>query len=287
MRVFLTGGSGFIGQHVINTLLENGIEVLLISRDEKKIKSANNVKIIEGNLSDLSNIKDEISEFKPDYIIHLAWEGIPDYSYQTNSKNIIYSLNVLNLCKEISCENILITGTCLEYKVRENKASENDTLVSDSGFTFAKNTIKSFAEEFCNENGINLCWIRPFYVYGEGQRDASLIPYIINNLKNGIQPDLKNAFNEHDYIYVKDLAEAIYAIIKKNPKNQVFNVGSGSYISVMDILKIVSNECGVELDYSKYHKTDYTRFFADISKIKNVVNWEPKYKLNHVIKGLV
>ena len=89
MKVFLTGGTGFIGKHVVKILLNEGHKILLLKRPSNlKYSYLDRVQVTSGDLSTIQDCKKKIKDFEPDSAIHLAWEGIPDYSAETSTKNL-------------------------------------------------------------------------------------------------------------------------------------------------------------------------------------------------------
>ncbi len=76
-----------------------------------------------------------------------------------------------------------------------------------------------------------------FYVYGPNQRTGSIIPYIINNIKKNTVPEIKKPEISNDYVFIDDVTEAIFLIIKKNIKTGVYNLGSGKLTNNYDILQ--------------------------------------------------
>ena len=91
MKIFVTGISGFIGSNLIKYLKKSNYEILGMSR--KKI-SFPNVQILQGDLNNLSSVKKKIIEFQPDTIVHLAWQDIPDFSFEKSKNNLNNSLNL-------------------------------------------------------------------------------------------------------------------------------------------------------------------------------------------------
>lgn len=290
MRVFITGGTGFIGSHVVKKIQEEKNEILLLSPLPKFSNISENTKIVEGNLSNPEDWRKELKDFKPETTIHLAWEGIPNYDSETSIKNLKYGLELFSLLAEIGCKSILSTGSCWEYGGQPGKLSENTTPKPLNAFTSAKNALHLLGKEIANENNMNFIWTRLFYVYGPGQKKESLIPYLINCIKKGKTPEIKNPSAQNDFIYVGDVAEAISLLIQNCKRSGIYNIGSGRLTSIQDIIKIIYNNFGLQKDYKNTTPgtTDiFSGFWADISKIKNDVGWEPKTEIQKGIKKII
>jgi len=93
MRILLTGGTGFIGRHVLAKL--KGHEVLLLTRSRKR--APNGARVLEGDLNDLAALQQPIKDFAPECCVHLAWEGLPDLSQEMCEKNRTLSTKLFNV----------------------------------------------------------------------------------------------------------------------------------------------------------------------------------------------
>jgi len=295
MRIFLTGGTGFIGRYVLKHLEKEGYNILLLTRASKEnfssIIKSKKVNIVSGNLTDIDKWKNKLIQFKPDTTIHLAWEGIPDYGIETSIKNLKCGLSLFEKLASLGCKKIICTGSCWEYGQNQGKISENLLVKSSNAFTTAKNALHCLGREIAKENNMQLIWTRLFYVYGPGQRENSLIPYIIKCVKEGKELKIKTPSARNDFIYVEDVAKAIVAILKKCNQNTVYNVGSGYLTSIQDITNIIYNELNFKHkskdDLSKTEKNCYDNFWADISKIKKELEWGPKISIHEGIKKMI
>jgi len=268
MRIFITGGTGFIGKHLVKKLREDkSNELFLLSKD----------------LADTENWKKEIEDFKPEACIHLAWEGLPDYSTGTSIKNLNYGLNLIKFLAEIGCPRVIVAGSCWEYGGQPGKLSEDTPPKPLNAFSAAKNALHWLGQEIAKENNTSFIWTRFFYIYGPGQRKESLIPYLINCVKTGKTPEIKNPFAKNDFVYVEDAVKAISLLVKNCKESGVYNIGSGYLTSVQEIIKIIFLE--TSLASSKNRLAPY--FYADISKIKKEVGWEPKTSIDEGIKKTI
>ena len=197
MRVLTTGGSGFIGKAVLENLLENieEVEILNLTRGSSK-RISSKLEFFNCDLSNYKTYLTKVIEFKPEVVLHLAWEGIPDFSLEKCNKNILISTSFIESITKIkSCKKIIVTGSCFEYNNKIGKCNEDDIVIPKDYFTFAKKTILSFLELECTKNHIDYNWARLFYVYGPNQRSGSLIPTLIETLKSNKIPDLRTPKN--------------------------------------------------------------------------------------------
>jgi len=295
MNVFITGGTGFIGPYVVRELSKKGHHLLLLSEkpeaQTRKLNLPKEIKFIKGNLSNINSWKSAVKNFKPNATIHMAWEGIPDYSVKMSLKNLKYGLNLFKELAELECKKIICTGSCWEYGQNHGKLSEDSPIRPSNAFSATKNALHWLGREIAKENNMQLIWTRFFYVYGPGQREKSLIPYIIKCVKEGKKPEIKTPSARNDFIYVEDVAKAISMILEKCNQSTIYNIGSGDSTSIKDIIKIVHNESNLQYEpKDKLFKSDnipFDNFWADISKIKKEIGWEPKITIKEGIQKTI
>lgn len=281
MNILVTGATGFIGSHVVNELVCRGHTIIALTRNKNSVRNTL-VKYVYGDLCNTDHkLIDQIASYGIDSCIHLAWQGIPDFSYQNCINNFNMGLNLLDLCRKLDIIKLICTGSCWEYENPIGMVNENWSLSSQSSFRAVKNSFRMIAESFCRDNNISFYWLRLFYVYGIGQRSGSLIPYIVGELKRGKYPQLKTPFAGNDYINVEDVARAIVDTMEMSPDESILNIGSGYALPVIDILKLIAAKLNINLDLSVYIKDfDSNRFWADMSRSKKVICFEPKIKIN-------
>jgi nucleoside-diphosphate-sugar epimerase len=291
MRIFVTGGTGFIGTHVVTQLISDSHEVLLLCLEGEPIPSVLNqssLRIVRGNLGDIQSWKTEVESFQPQAAVHIAWAGIPNYDSWTSTQNLIQSLNLITMLAEIGCEKLLCTGSCWEYGQKTGQLHEDSVVRPSNAFTAAKHSLHLMGREIARERQMKFIWTRLFYVYGPGQKSHSLIPHIITAIQSGEQPNIKTPHSRNDFVYVEDVATAISGLISKDTIHDTYNIGSG-YST--EILKVIN------LAYQYYgHKeksipsegvpssTTPVDFWADITKIKDDIGWEPAYTIEKGIK---
>lgn len=257
MRIFITGGTGFIGKHLVKKLKED---------------KNNDLFLLSKNLADIKSWKKDVEGFKPEAAVHLAWEGLPDYSAEISIKNLKYGLDLMNMLAEIGCKTVLMVGSCWEILVQPFNA-----------FSTVKNALHWLGEEIAKENNMNFIWARLFYVYGPGQRENSLIPYLINCRKTGNKPEIKTLETKNDFIYVEDVAGAISMILEKGSKSAVYDIGSGELTSIQHIAKIIFPDFEIKQSESSSANGP----LADISRIKEEIGWQPKTSIKQGIEKMI
>lgn len=293
MKFLVTGATGFIGHHVVPLLQQEHAQVAILTRDVSHVKlsSSENVRVIEGSLEFLDKCKTEIMEFQPDVCLHLAWEGLPDYSFRTSKKNLDQSIALIDfLFDETACQKIVVSGSCFEYGNTLGKLSETTADANLSAFAWAKNSLKNYLALRASEKKRSWLWMRVFYVFGPGQRSTSLIPSLVLAARQGLPCPIRNPKNANDFIYIDDAASALVAACKQQAESGVYNLGSGTLLKVSAIWELVQKQVATGAASSQADATsseDAVGSYADILKIHAKFNWSPKWTVQKGIHQFV
>ena len=239
MRVIVTGGTGFIGRALVPELRARGHEVLQIGRSANNA-SSNASEYLQADLSEPASYTNALAAFQPEAAVHLAWEGIPDFSPAQCERNLSMSLRFLDALMAIdSCRKIIGTGSCWEYGLQEGPCLETAAPLSTNDFTRAKDSIRQHGMLRAAATGKSFGWFRLFFVYGPGQRKGSLIPSTIETWRRHENPPLKNPAAAQDFIYLGDVVEGLAHAVEADWPSGAYNLGTGSLTSVADIVRMV------------------------------------------------
>ena len=277
MRIFITGATGFLGKHILDICIRKKFQILALTRKKNIFKNSKNVRWICADLSDVKFITKEINSFRPDTVIHLAWENIPDFSAEICLKNHYNSVNLLdNIIKSNHLKKIICPGSCREYSDRTGSCKETDIIQPTSFFTRAKISLHEYLKQKSLKNKIDYYWFRIFFLYGPGQRGGSIIPSIVNSFKNNTTPIIFNPFNKNDFIFVRDAAQMMLQPLLSKIRPGIYNIGTGKATSVIKVCSIIekiffnTNKFTKSL-YGKKNANQQVSYFADTDKmIKNL-----------------
>ena len=283
MRVFLTGGSGFIGSYLIREL--NGNQILALTRRKPKLGSFAGVEWLFGDLEQTDEWEEKLIQFAPEVCIHLAWEGLPDYSREVSEKNVNLSANLFTVLRRANVRRIVALGSCWEYGDIQGQVVETQDTKPKSHFAMAKVQV---CESFMKESlvaGIEFVWQRIFFSYGPGQRTTALLPTVVTALENYQLPEIKSPDLAQDFVFISDVAEAIALVSTRSKVEGIFNVGSGQLTQVGDFVNLVSAQ--LESTFRTHVSGEPIGMYASVKKLKKDVGWEPKHSLQQGVAETV
>lgn len=283
MKVLITGAAGFIGRNILKALKLRPDDLMLLGKETQDLSLLKEYSqnVIIGDLKDLGRFKKEIIRFGPQACLHLAWQGIPDYSFETSKMNLDNSLALINLlAQETKCSKVIISGSCMEYGKTKGICRETEAANSNSFFSWAKNTLYSYADFVCKNKKINLIWFRLFYVYGIGQRSDALIPSVVNNFKARLDPGINYPQNANDFVNCVDVAEAFCLALEKKLPSGIYNLGSGTPTKAISICRVIEKELTGKTNISarilkSAKSAQGYNFWADVKKAEKLLGWRP------------
>ena len=291
MKVFVTGGTGFIGSRVVKNLLENtSHELMVLVMESDDIKSFpflndDRIKLVRGNLTNIDEWGKKLIDWQPDSVINLAWEGIPRYDPELSLRNFNMCFSLIKLVCLTTCKKFIGAGSCWEYGQKVGVLNEDSTLMYRDTFTSVKNSLHWLGRSTLEHHGIIFIWPRFFYVYGVGQKSASLIPTLINSINNNQKPNIKTPDAQNDFIYVDDIATGVVTLLDKCDTSGVYNIGTGKPTSIREIINIVYEELGLKkVEVVAGISQEKVCFYADNSKIK-ALGWNYNYSVRDGIKA--
>lgn len=284
MRIFITGGTGFIGRFVVRRLFRGRDPILVLARkreDGMVFQKSRRLETVYGDLSSPEKWEKKVKKFRPDVCIHLAWEGVADWhkshGVNVSVRNLEMGINLFRLLARIGCRKIVSSGSCVEYGATSGKIKEDHALKPQLPFSAAKISLSLMGEQVAKASGFNFVWLRFFHVFGPGKKSQSLVQYLLGRKKSGFLPELNNPKGGNDFIYVDDVARAVVMAVHKKGLNGIYNVGSGKITGTAQIANLIYGK--------KVLPTPSPRgFCADISKIKKVLVWRPKVSVASGIK---
>lgn len=265
MKVAITGATGFVGRHVLLELMQCDVDIVIITRDARKIgevhksKFNNPIQILE------ADIYAELDYYKmkcvPDVLIHLAWEGLPNYkSLHHFETELPKQYNFIKSMVDAGLKSIFVSGTCFEYGMQSGALSANTKTDPTNPYGYAKDCLRKQLEFLKQVKPFNLIWGRLFYMYGEGQASSSLYPQLKQAILRGDEVfNMSGGEQIRDYLPVAAVAKRIVSFSLSEKDVGCVNISSGSPVSVRAMVErwMQDNNWNINLNLGYYPYPDY------------------------------
>ena len=277
-KVLVTGSLGFIGKRVCKLLKENHFDVVEHHSGISDISQASCLDQYNGQgITDVIHLAGK--SFVPD-----SWNHFSDFI----STNVNGTQHVLEFCKK-SHARIIFCSAFIYGATNKNPIAENDSIRPNNPYALTKKLAEDLCLFYQETFSIQTKIIRPFNVYGPGQREEFLIPMLLLQIKTGKEIRVKDLLPKRDYIYVDDLANAFLAALKSEISG-IYNVGTGKSTSVIELIQIAQEVAGTKLSIhsmDEIRSNEISDTVADISRIQNELNWKPQFDLYQGIKKIL
>jgi UDP-glucose 4-epimerase len=252
-KILVTGGTGFLGSHVVSMFMKNNFDVAVLKRkksDTSRLKflcqNLSTLKLFDGDVTDIDSLKFIIKNFEPDTIIHCAAYGVNYEEQNTNiaqAINVTGTINLLSACIGSSVRYIVNIGTSYEYGDQCHPISPNSPYEPCN--LYGKSKLEQFYvfKEYNNLKNTKMIHLRPFTMFGPLEREHKFLPLILKNLLDGKSIDLTKGEQMRNYVYVSDIAEFIFEMNMDNmEKKEEINLYSENNFSLKHFGNLVSNK---------------------------------------------
>ncbi len=280
-KILLTGSTGFLGNHVIHYLLNHNYTIITSSRNEekaKKFKWCKKTVYKKFNIGSYDN--PNVFEYldKPDKLIHLSWDGLPNYNELFHiEKNLPDNYNFIKNMILGGLKDLTVIGTCFEYGLQNGCLSEEDYTLPSTSYALAKDTLRKFIEEFSKKYDFKFRWVRIFYLYGAGQSENSLFSQLDRAAKNKEKVlNMSSGEQLRDYLPIEKAVEYISKIALQDKTLGVINCCSGKPISVRklveDYIKAKNIDIKLNLGFYPIPSHEPMAFWGNDTKLKKIIS---------------
>lgn len=304
-QILVTGGAGFIGQHLLKRLSQLNCKIGVIDNlsNANKNFQNNDISFHKEDIRNKDSILDIFKREKIDTCIHLAAKiSVSDSitnPYDTLDVNIKGTLNVLEACSNSEVKNFVFASSAAAYgEPKKLPISEDHILDPLSPYGASKVAGEVLVSSYGNFGKIqNAISLRFFNVYGEGQtlEYAGVITKFAERLSKGLRPIIYGDGQQtRDFVSVNDVVNAILLAAESENKisssaAHVFNVASGKSISINDLAKAMIRISGLDLDpvYEEERKGDIKYAAVDTTRSKSILGFVSKEELEPGLKQLM
>jgi dTDP-glucose 4,6-dehydratase len=297
--ILVTGASGFIGSHLVESLLNKSAHVRAFVRYTSSGSVGNlnflrpfpeNLEVVYGDLKNSDAVRKAMVDIN--YVFNLASVVSIPYSYvnprEFFDNNIYFILNILEAARYLKTHGIIHISTSEVYGSAEKvPISEKHPLKGQSPYSASKIGADMVAMSYYLSFDSPVCVIRPFNTFGPRQSERAVIPTIINQALNQNAILLGDVRPTRDFNYISDTIEGIIAAGKHIDQihGEVINLGSGVEVTIKEIadqiVELIGSKAKIVFDATKVRpsKSEVQRLCADASKAYNLLKWENKVSL--------
>jgi len=309
MTIFITGCAGFIGAHLTKKLLENSHRIIGIdnlndyysvelkkARLKDLIGENKNFIFKKADICDKKSLDEIFSKNRLDLVIHLAAQAGVRYSlvnpYVYEKTNILGTLNILEAVRHNRPKPKLIfaSSSSVYGESKQIPFKENDPCNKPASFYGAtKKTGEMMVRAYHNLYGIKSCCLRFFTVYGPWGRPDMAYYFFTKKILKGEVIELFQNDTQRDFTYVDDIVEAICRLVKKEFKFEIINLGNSrperldKFVGILE--KCIGKKAKIKI--KQLPPGDIKATYADISKAKKLLNWQPKINIEKGLKEFV
>ena len=313
MKTYLiTGGAGFIGSSLSTRLINEGNKVIAIDNFcdfyDEKVKENNvkellqneNFKLYRADIRDREAVKKIFEENKIDIVMHLAaMAGVrpsienPVLYQEVNcmgTQNILEEMKAHNVKNLVMASSSSVYGNCKEVPFREDMIV--DFAISPYAATKKANEVMTHVYHKLFD--MNVIMLRFFTVYGPKQRpDLAINKFTRLMLNNEEIPMFGDGSTSRDYTYIDDIVDGIIKscdyVMNHNNVYEILNLGNSSPVSLKEMINTIAKTIGVEpkIKQLPMQPGDVDRTFADVSKAKKLIGYEPKTSFEDGIRNFV
>ena len=281
-RVLLTGAGGYVGRSTIDELIARDFEVHAVSRRVRQT-CGNTERLIwhEADLLDTAATGTLLARIAATHLVHLAWITEPGI-YRQSPENAQWQragVELLNGFAEHGGTRAVLAGTCAEYDWTDGYCSEETTpLRAQSAYASAKLAFR----EAARSTDLSIAWARVFFSFGPYEHPRRLVPSVVAALLAGRRAACSDGEQLRDFIYVRDLASAIAAVLDSEFRGDI-NTASGTALTIKELVLEIAGRLGAEdrVDFGALARQDGEppRISADVSRLRDSVGWTPRYSL--------
>ena len=313
MKTYLiTGGAGFIGSTIAQKLLENGERVVVVDNFndfyDPQLKKENikpflenpNFEIYEVDIRNVDGLSKVFDENKIDIVIHLAaMAGVrpsienPMLYQDVNgmgTQNVLEQAKLHNIKKLVMASSSSVYGNCKEVSFREDMIVD----FAISPYAATKKANEVMAHVYHKLFGMSIIMLRFFTVYGPKQRPDLAINKFTRMMMNGEEITMYgDGTTSRDYTYGDDIVDGVVKSCNYVEKNEnvyeIINLGSNSPISLKDMIATIGKVLGVnpKIKQMPMQPGDVDRTYADVTKAKELLGYEPKMTFEEGIRKFV
>jgi nucleoside-diphosphate-sugar epimerase len=295
-RVFVTGASGFIGRHLVRTLVGRGAEVHVLSRSLPP-RGDRPVTTYLGDLTDQESIRAALAASNPSIVFHLAAYGARPGERDRHRMFDVNVTGAINLWQGLteSVRRVVMAGTAREHATATAPVAESYPCEPTHSYPATKHAAVTLLKAMANEDGRSFVSLRLYGPYGPGDDSDRVLPFTIRRLLAGAEVPLTDGEQLYDFAYVDDHVDALLrAALGTLPKPVVtYNIGGGTPLRLRSVLEAMADAIGgharslLKFGAVQRRVGDTATLCADIAAARRDLGYAPTVPLEEGLRRTV
>jgi GDP-4-dehydro-6-deoxy-D-mannose reductase len=300
-RILITGGTGFVGSHLIHYLKSSGVDLSVVS-SSVPARRESGVNYYTADIRDADETAAAIRAANPDQIFHLA--GVSSVAASWNDPRRAFEVNVLGSCnvfeaamRQPTPARILNVSTGQVYARSDVAIKETSRTSPDNPYAATKAMAELLMVQHQGSRSGGIVTVRAFNHTGPGQSPAYVLPSFAKQLAEmeaGLCPPVLKVGNidvKRDFTDVRDVVVAYCELLENGKTGEVYNVCSGRAVLLADLLRELRKNCDaavdIEIDPARLRADEPALMVGDPGKILRDTGWSPRIPLDNTIKDLL
>jgi UDP-glucose 4-epimerase len=294
-RFVVTGGSGFIGSHVVDELVDAGalavvFDAVVNRPNLERALAAGQVQVVEGDVTDAAAVRSAI--FGADGVFHLAVLPLGDCVADPRrclEVNVVGTFNVLEAARESGVRKVVFSSASSVYGETPETMDEAHPLEARTMYGASKIAGEYVTRAFEDMYGLEYVILRYMNVYGPRQQ-GGLVVNVLRRILAGEPPVINgDGSQSFDFVHVRDVARANLAAMRSEVSGEAFNVGSGAEVTVREVVERLLDAAGSDLspEYRTDERVLMARRVGSSEKARRTLGWEPGVGLDDGVRDVV
>jgi UDP-glucose 4-epimerase len=291
--ILVTGGSGFIGSHLVNRLIKEGCKQVIVFDKQirhNKFQSSNNLRTIQGEVTDIEKLQGIMSGI--DYVFHMA--VLPLNTCTENPRaclevNINGTFNVLEAAQKAKVKKIVFSSASSVYGDTEETMDESHPLNARTMYGASKISGEYFLRAFYDMYKLDYVILRYMNVYGPAQ-EGGLIMNVLRRIRSGLPPIiLGDGSQSFDFVYVDDVVAANILAMESDVTDEALNIGGEEEVSVKELVYTLLDLTGSNLtpEFKLNEKVPMQRRVGSSQKAARLLGYAPKVPLKEGLRKVI
>ena len=298
MKILVTGGTGFIGSHITEYLVQRGDDVTVLDnlntgRKENLAKINDKINFVNGDIRDSQLLEKLVSDTAG--VFHEAALASVQDSFNMKDEyfdvNVNGTENIFKLAKEYGFKIVYASSSSVYGNPKKIPITENDDRKPINPYAQTKLDDEVLAKKY-SEMGVRVIGLRYFNVFGPRQSKeyAGVIKLFLEKIKQKIPPKINgDGLQTRDFVHIDDVVMANILAMDSDIKHEFFNVGTGNSISILELANAIIRASSLSLEpiHGPELSGDVKATQADITLIRKLLNWEPTIRLDDWVTKII